>query len=76
MEHSLFEAARNEPAVSYPLTVFLCGHDYGCRVCVRCIPDTMKVCSCELVMVREIEMLDYLVLAAEIVPERCVVGDS
>ena len=76
MEHLLFHAARDETAVAYSLTVFLCGHDYGCRIIVSCIPYRVHVCTGELMMVGEVEMLDYLVVTAEVVSERSVIGDA
>ena len=74
MEHSLLYAYRDESAVSYSLAVLFCSHDYGSRVIVSRISDFAHVCSGETVMVGEVEVLDYLVIAAKIIPERSVVG--
>ena len=43
---------------------------------VRCISYRVDVGTCEVVVIREVEMLHDLIVAAQIVAERSVVGDS
>ena len=62
MEHSVLEASRHELAVSDSLTVLLRCHDHGSRVCVRSVPDGIYVGTGELVVVREVEVLHYLLM--------------
>ena len=76
MEHPVLEASWDELAVAHPLAVLLCGHDDRSRICVGCIPDRIDVGTGELVVVREVEVLYDLVLAAEEMSQRSVVGNA
>ena len=76
MEHFLFHAARDETAVAHSLAVLFGGHDHRGRVIVCCVPYRMHVRTGELVMVREVEVLDYLVVAAEVISEWSVIGNA
>lgn len=74
VEHPLFQTSGNESAVPDSLAVLFRGHNHRGRIVVGCIPDGMEVGTGELMMVGEVEMLDYLVVAAKIIPQRRVVG--
>ena len=76
MEHPVFQTSGYEPAVPDPLAVLFGGHNYRCRISVRCISYRVDVGTCEVVVIREVEMLHDLIVAAQIVAERSVVGDS
>ena len=76
IEHPLFEIVRDTLAVADPLAIFFCCHHDGCRECLGSPMDGRYVCLRKLVVVREIEMSDDLIVVAQVVPQRLVVGYS
>ena len=74
IEHSEFEVVRDFPAVADSLAIFFCCHHYRCWISGDSILYGPYVRSAEFMMVRKVQMPDYLVVAAKVVFERSVVG--
>ena len=72
----MLKIVRNRLAVADSLAIFFCCHYHGRRESVGCPTDGGDISPAELMVVREIEMPDYLVCVCKIVSERPVVRDA
>ena len=74
IEYLLLEVVREIRTVADSLTIFFCGHGYCCRIYAGLLDDESHVGTRKSMMVSKFAMSYDVVRAAEVVPERLVIG--
>ena len=76
VEKTLLQIAGDVLAVADSLAVFFCSHDDRSREVIAGIPYRVDIRFAELMMIREVEMLDDLIVIGQLSCKRLIVGDA